>query len=161
VVNRDEVPDVVHFYSYQTGVSFELPVGFEEGPEEPGQIGYVDEPEDGEGIPARVLVQVIGPVEASGPGAAENAATGLAKGFAAQGGQVIASRTEVIDEAPTATTVLRRDDPQLGGSMLLHQTAAVSHGRLLSISAVAPDAQQAHYLPAFDAAIRSIRFVAL
>lgn len=154
-------PDVIHFYSYETGVSFELPVGFEEESEQPGAVTYVDEPEDDPAGTARVLVQVIGPIEATGPGAAENAAAGLAKGFAAQGGEVIATRTEVIDEVPTATTVSRRDDAKLGQRMLFHQTAAVSAGQLLSISAVAPDAQESFYLPAFDDAIRSMRFVAL
>jgi hypothetical protein len=163
----DDLPDVIHFYSYETGVSIELPVGFEEQFEETGVAAYVDEPDDDDDASpvARVLVQVVGDVTpdrgASAASAAESAAAGLASGFAAQGGEVISSRSEVIDEVPTATTVLHRNDPTLGGEMLFHQTAAVSAGKLLSISAVAPDAQRAQFLPAFDAAIRSIRFVAL
>jgi hypothetical protein len=164
----DDLPDVIHFYSYETGVSIELPIGFEEQFEESGVVAYVDEPDDDDddATPlARVLVQVVGEVTpdrgSSAATAAESAAAGLAKGFAGQGGEVISTRSEVIDEVPTSTTVLHRNDPTLGGEMLFHQTAAVSGGKLLSISAVAPDAHRAEFLPAFDAAIRSIRFVAL
>jgi hypothetical protein len=157
----DSVPDVIHFYSYETGVSFELPVGFEEDSERPGLAAYVDDQDDAPGASPRVLVQVVGQFEAGPNGTAEQAAAALAKGFAAQGGEVIASRTEVIDEAPTATMVIRRDDPKLGGQTIFHQTAAVSHGKLFSISGIAPSDRQADYVPAFDAAIRSIRFVAL
>ena len=157
----DTLSDVIHFYSYETGVSIELPVGFEEQSEQHHSVAYVDDPDDDSTPAARVLVQVVAELDADDAAAAQSAVDGLAHGFAAQGGEVLATRTETIDEVPTTTTLTRRTDPKLGGEWIFHQTAAAAEGRLISISALAPSADQARRLPEFDAAIRSIRFVQL
>jgi hypothetical protein len=145
-------PEVVHFFSYATGVSLELPVGFELVDESDGSASYADRPE-GEGpitestpvVRVRLVGEVEGPVEA-------DAVRGLADGFAAAGGEQISRTRHEIDECP-AVTVVSRD-----GGRVLHQTAVVADGRLLSIVAVAPGEQM---LPVYDTALESIRFIAL
>jgi hypothetical protein len=158
-----DVTDVVHFFSYETGVSIELPVGFEEQFEDHGVAGYVDDPEDEDAGPvtARVIIQVVGAIESGSPDTAEAAVAGLAQGFAGQGGEVIGRRQELIDDDPTETVIQLRTDETLGGALVVHQTAAATGGHLLSITALAAAADRATAVPAYDRAIRSMRFISL
>jgi hypothetical protein len=142
-------PGVVHFYSYATGVSLELPVGFEAVGEDDVSAEYADRADDGpvtSDTPV-VRIRVVGDID-DDAGAA--AALDLAEGFAAPGS--IARHDRVIDGFP-AVTVVSRD-----GARSLHQTAVAADGRLLSVIAVTSDAG---LLPAYDAAVDSIRFIRL
>jgi hypothetical protein len=144
-------PGVVHFFSYVTGVSFELPVGFEFAGEDDVSASYVDRADDGpitEATPV-VRVRVVGEIEEDG---GVDAVPGLADGFDSADLETIARRDRVIDECP-AITVVSRD-----GGRVLHQTAVAADGRLLSIIGAAPSED---LLPVFDAALDSIRFIAL
>jgi hypothetical protein len=144
-------PGVVHFYSYATGVSLELPVGFEAVGEDDVSAEYADRADDGpvtSETPA-VRIRVVGDVDDDDDAGAA-AALELADGFAAAGS--IGRHDRVIDGFP-AVTVVSRD-----GARLLHQTAVAADGRLLSVIAVSSDDG---LLPAYDAAVDSIRFIRL
>jgi hypothetical protein len=146
-------PDVVHFYSYVTGVSIELPAGFEFAGETEESAVYadLDDAPPGERTP-QFRIQVVGTL--NDPADAYDAVVGLADGFAAMDGTVLTRVDRVVDEEPTATVVLRR----AGDGLLLHLTAAAGGRRLLSMVATALDES---LLPAYDAAIESIRFIEL
>jgi hypothetical protein len=144
-------PSLIHFYSYVTGVSLELPVGFEFAGEDDTSATYADLDEIGAAT-AQVRVQVVGALD--GPDAGRSAVDALADGFASLDGEVLSRTARTVDERPTSTVVLR----QAGDGGLLHLTAAASEHRLLSLVAIAPSEQ---LLTAYDAAVESIRFIEL
>lgn len=146
-------PPVVHHYSYATGVSLELPPVFERVGETASSATYADLPDDGDAgdRTAQLLVQVVGTLDDAADAAA--AVSGLADGFAGVDGTVLRREERTVDDEPTVTVVVRRADGQL-----LHLTAAVDGRRLVSIVATAPDEA---LLRAYDAAVESIRFIAL
>jgi hypothetical protein len=144
-------PGVVHFFSYVTGVSFELPVGFEFVGEDDVSASYADRADDGpitDETPV-VRIRVVGEIEGDG---GLDAVGGLAEGFDSAQRETITRREHEIDESP-AITVVSRD-----GGRVLQQTAVAADGRLLSIIGAAPSDD---LLPVFDAALDSIRFIAL
>jgi hypothetical protein len=144
-------PGVVHFFSYVTGVSLELPVGFEFVGEDDASASYADRADDGPITDATPVVRmrVVGEIEEDG---GVDAVRGLADGFDSAQRETITRREREIDECP-AITVVSRD-----AGRVLHQTAVVADGRLLSIIGAAPSDD---LLPVFDAAVDSIRFIAL
>src|SRR5690242_8048850 len=95
-------PEVLHFYSYATGVSIELPMGFTVDDEGASSVTYVDE--DGT-APVRVQVQVVGALESRDP---RSVVTALADSFAEQGNDTVRRGELVVDECPAATVVSRR-----------------------------------------------------
>jgi hypothetical protein len=146
-------PDVLHFFSYATGVSIELPVGFTTDAEDDVSATYVDEDDDG-GAPARVQVRVVGDLDPQDPGAAVRA---LADGFARAGNEVLAEQDTVVDgELPARTVLARRAD-----DWLLHQTVLAGDGRLLTVVGMIPPERAADLPAALDAGIRSIRVIRL
>jgi hypothetical protein len=141
---------LVHFFSYVTGVSLELPVGFEFVGEDDASASYADRADDGP-VTARtpiVRIRVVGEFE----GDAASAVRGLADGFDAADRDTVWRRDREIDGCP-AVTVLSRDNGRV-----LHQSAVIADGRLLSIIAAAPNDD---LVPVFDATLDSIRFIAL
>jgi hypothetical protein len=144
----------VHFYSYATGVSFELPVGFEHDGADGSSAAYADRPDalsPGSVVP-RVRVLLVGQIESGGPAAV----AGLADGFAHSEGAVLERRERLVDGWPAETVVLRRQ----ADSAVLQQSVVAADTRLLSIIAVAPADRAAQLLPAYEAALDSIRLIA-
>ncbi|MEO6886488.1 MAG: hypothetical protein ABI232_09420 [Jatrophihabitantaceae bacterium] len=144
-------PAVIAFYSYATGVSIELPVGFEFNGEDEVCATYVDRADDGPVTAATpvVRIRVVGEIE---DGGGRDVVRDLADGFAAADHQTLSRRDREIDECHAVTVVSEQ------AGRVLHQTAVDADGRLLSIIAAAPSQD---LLPSFDAAIDSIRFIAL
>jgi hypothetical protein len=141
-------PGVVAFYSYATGVSLELPVGFEFDAEDSSSVTYLDADRDD----ARVQVRVVGAIDSPDPKAA---AAALADAFTKVGNEVLARRDTVADQLPAFTVLTRRPD-----RWLLHQTVLAADGRLLTIVGMVPPGQPD--LPGeLDTAIDSIRVIVL
>ncbi|MEO9139108.1 MAG: hypothetical protein ABI345_08580 [Jatrophihabitans sp.] len=144
-------PSVVAFYSYVTGVSLELPVGFEFMGEDDVSANYADRTDDGPVIASTPVlrVRVVGELDGEdGVGAVRD----LADGFDAADRETISRRDLEIDGCP-ATCVESRE-----AGRVLHQTAVAADGRLLSIIGTAPADE---LLPVFDAALDSVRFIRL
>ncbi|WP_372729289.1 hypothetical protein [Nocardioides sp.] len=149
--------DLVHFFSYRTGVSIELPVGFESVTEDESSVTYAVLDEDGAAGPRdpQMHLQVVGEFEEDATDADRTAAVrALADGFAGVDGELLGRADRLVDEEPTATVTLRRPDADL----LLHLTAAAHGSRLLSI--VASTSEEA-MLSSYDDAVASIRFIDL
>jgi hypothetical protein len=138
-------PGVVHFYSYATGISIELPVGFESD----GADGTSARYRDGDAL---VQVRVVGEVPAGSDGQA--AVRELADGFAARGG-VLTRRDRSVDDCPAATVVTR------SAGRAEHQTVLAADGRLLTVVGVAPEPDVDALLAAYDTAVDSVRVIPL
>ena len=142
-------PAVVAFYSYATGVSLELPVGFAPDDEDAESATYVDEDRQS----ARVQVRVVGAID---PGRdPREAAAALADAFTRVGNEVLGKRELVVDQLPAFTVLTRRPD-----GWVLHQTVLAGDGRLVTVVGMVPPGEDE--LPGqLDTAIESIRMIVL
>lgn len=157
-----DVPDRIHFFSYETGVSLELPVGFTEGDESAGGVAYVDH-DDAAGVDrAAVIVTVAGP----GVPGAERAA---AEAMVAAAAEVVGREARDIDDEAVAVARLRyRDglpgrpdgaDGLLAADLAVTFAAVVFGGSLVTLTAVAPWTDRDRYSAGFAAAVDSCRFL--
>ena len=147
--------EVTHFYSYVTGVSIELPLGFEEVGQDEVSATYADlgdhvAPEPGDAV-VRVRVAAVLDTEPT-PDARARAATELADALAGNGEQLSRER-RTVDEEQVETVVVRQAD-----GTVLHQTAACAGRRLLAVVATV---ERDDLLAAYDRSIGSIRFIDL
>ncbi len=162
------IPDRIHYFSYATGVSLELPVGFSDS-EQPTGASYVRYDDDDESVLAAVLVTVV----ADGP---PGGAALLADAMAEAAGEVLGRETRTIDDETVAVAELHYPqglpssatmDPEsttasLLGSDLYVQFAALDlAGRFVTLTAAAPYAELDHYRPMYREALESCRFIAM
>lgn len=153
-----ESPPRIHFFSWETRVSIELPVGFEEQVEDPETHSaiYGDDLDDDE-PGARVMTKMT----AVPPGTADafRMIAGESAGIASR---AVASREEiVIDGVPAIRQVLRYRDGELGIDVLRHETFAQLADVVFSITCLAPADRSTEYRPAFDHASDTARFILL
>lgn len=141
-------PGVVHFYSYATGISLELPVGFEADGEDGTSARYRND--DGTAEPPLVQVRVVGEYSSGGDAGAVRA---LADGFAERA-EFLSRRERPVDDCPAETVVSR------SGGRFQHQTALAADGRLIAVVCVTAETSPDD-LAAFDTAIDSIRVIPL
>jgi hypothetical protein len=133
-------PGVVHFYSYSTGVSIELPTGFESDGGDATSARY----RDGAAV---VQVRVVG--EADSPGAAAAALAALADGFAGRA-ELVSRRDRVVDDCPAVTVVTR------SAAGVEQQTVLAADERLITVVGTGLEPPDG-----YDAAIESIRVIPL
>lgn len=144
---------LVHFHSRHTGVSLELPVGFERAGGDESSATYAvvdDDGRAGAGDPI-VRVQVVGTFAEADAQERRGMVTELADGMARSGGELLARTPGVVDEAPVDTVVLRRPD-----GVHVHATAVATGAAVLTVVASGEDAA---LLPTYDAMVASLRFV--
>ena len=160
------MPDRVHFFSYATGVSIELPVGFTVGAERPGAVTYVRR--DDETVVAVVMITVVS-------GAPSGGAALLVDGMAAAGQSQGRTVREIDDERVEVAELrfpnglpsggVAAAEPEavelLGSDLWVTFAAVTFGGRVVTVTAAAPHSQAGQYRPAFAAALESCRFIAL
>lgn len=143
---------LTHFYSYATGVSLELPVGFqcvEEG-ESVASYAALDDTDDvGPDTPA-LQVRVVAAVPDDDPEGTAALAR-LADQLAASG-SLLGRVDRIVDECPVITVEVERD------GTYLHLSAAAADGRLISIAGRSTARDD---FAIWDAAIESMRFITL
>lgn len=158
-------PERIHFFSWETRVSIELPIGFEEQMEDPqtNSVIYADEPEalddsDESGdIAARVMTGMTAVPEGS-----PDAYRTIAEESAGLGFRTVEHREElVIDGAPAIRHILSYCDDQLKVDVLRHETFAQLANVVFAIICLAPASRSAEYRPAFDHATDTARFILL
>lgn len=170
-----QLPDRIHFFSYATGVSLELPVGFTPGASDAAGATYDAYDDDDASVVATLAVRVIGTVD-DGSQTAATATAAVLDAMAARAGTAGQRHASVIDDEQVTSAVLRFPSglpSGVGGEVataaqgllssdLLMVFAAVAFGgALVSIAGMAPWAQADRYLPVFQEAVRSCRFIAL
>ena len=155
-----DVPSRIHFYSAATGVSFELPPGFESGLQDERSAQYELRDDDDEHVLVRV---VIGTPDVGGA-----AVRTVAEAFADTAGDLIEERLAVIDDCPTATVVVHLPHGVTGATpitgpgsddLMAHFTAAEFSSAVRTITAFAPWADRDEWIPVFDEAVLSCRFL--
>lgn len=158
-------PERIHFFSWETRVSIELPIGFEEQMEDPqtNSVIYADEPEapdDSEGaadIAARVMTRMTALAQDS-----PDAYLTIAQESAGLGSLTVEHREElVIDGAPAIRQTFSYRDDQLKVDVLRHETFAQLANVVFAIICLAPASRSAEYRPAFDHATDTARFILL
>lgn len=160
------MPDRIHFFSYTTGVSIELPVGFTADAERPDGVTYVQH--DDERVVAVLIVTAV-------PGAPAGGAALLVDAMAGVGEVLNRSERDIDDEAVTVAELrfphglpsggVAAAEPEavalLGSDLLVTFAAVTFAGRVVTVSAAAPYGLAATYRPIFAEALESCRFIAV
>ncbi len=149
-------PEHIHWFSWHTRISLELPIGFEEESEdeEAATAIYADDPDDDGNPTARVMARTIAlPSEAP-----EDSFRRLASEAASMDGHtVIASHELEIDGLPAVRQLLRQYHEE--SEVIRHETYAQAANLVFTIIALTSADQQDEYLSAFDHAADTARFI--
>ncbi|MEX2443050.1 MAG: hypothetical protein WD492_05570 [Alkalispirochaeta sp.] len=148
-----------HLFSWATRVSIELPVGFEEQQEDPdtNSAVYADDLDDEDEPGARVMTKMTAvPVESS------DAYRSLAAASAQISSRSVEQQREcAIDGSPAVRQIptYREDEAEI--DVICHETVAQLGNVAFSIICLVPASRRTDYLPAFDHAADSVRFILL
>lgn len=154
-----DLPSHIHFFSWATRVSLELPVGFEESHEDEATYSafYADDLDQGDPLGGRVMAKAT-----AVPVGADDAFRQLAAESARMPGRSVLSATEaVINGLPAVQQVLRYRQDDIETEVVRHETWAQAGNVVFSIVGLAPNGRAEAYLAAFDHASRAARFVLL
>ncbi|TVQ19777.1 MAG: hypothetical protein EA382_16000 [Spirochaetaceae bacterium] len=149
-----QYPDLIHWFSWYTRVSIELPIQFEEESEDAqtATAVYADRQNGDDG--AKMTVRAIGLPVGSGSDAYRELAREV---LALAGHRVMTTKVEEIDGWPAITQVLqaRIDDQEI----VRHETYAQAENVVFALIGVAPISRREQYLPVFDRAADTARLV--
>ena len=149
----------IHFFSWASRVSIELPVGFEEQLEDPdtNSAVYADDLDDEDEPGARVMTKMTAvPVESS------DAYRSLAAASAEIDSRSVEHQREcAVDGASAVRQILSYRDDEAEIDVIRHETVAQLGNVVFSIICLAPASRRTDYLPAFDHAADSARFILL
>lgn len=154
-----EYPDLIHHFSWSTRISLELPMGFEEQADDPEghRAMYADDLDETDELGGRVMTSVVAVPEDQ-----EDAARIMADQSAEQHGRHLEQRREaVINHLPALVQLLTYYEPELDTDLVRHETYVQAGNVLFSIIALAPGKRGSEYLPAFEQASRTARFILL
>ena len=147
-------PANIHFHSYESRVSLELPAGWEEEVEVAEQVTYVNRDGSETGLQPRLIVKVM-TVPADSDAWRE-----LADQLRDRPGREVVESKEIsVDSVPARLDITGYEEAQLGGRVVHVQAFAQISDMLFSISGVASWSERAMWTPEFAAAIDSIRFI--
>ncbi|TVR04778.1 MAG: hypothetical protein EA403_04415 [Spirochaetaceae bacterium] len=152
------LPEHIHWFSWNTRISLELPIGFEEEQEdaESATAIYADDPDDDGNPIARVMARTV----ALPTGAPDDSFRRLAHEAASMDGHtVIASHELEIDGMPAVRQLLRQYYEE--SEVIRHETYAQAANLVFTIIALTSADRQDDYLSAFDHAADTARFILL
>ncbi|MFP4210223.1 MAG: hypothetical protein ACLFR8_03195 [Alkalispirochaeta sp.] len=164
-------PEYIHFFSWATRISIELPVGFEEQFEDAdtNSAVYADDLDasdttddaDGTGDPDTPGARVMTKMTAVHTDSAE-AYRSLADASAGIGSRTVTSRDELcIDGAPAIRQTLTYRDDDLEIDVFRHETFCQMANIVFSITCLAPASRSPAYRSSFDHAADTARFILL
>ncbi len=154
-----EEPAHIHFFSWETRISIELPVGFEEQVEDHDTHTaiYADDLDEDEMPGARVMTRM-----SATPYGQTDAYRSMAAASEQIGTRTVEHREEcVVDGAPAIRQILRYHDDEVGTDVIRHETHAQIENVIFSLICLAPSARSTDYVAAFGHASRTARFVLL
>ncbi|MFW6208798.1 MAG: hypothetical protein ACOC7X_08845 [Spirochaetota bacterium] len=157
-----ETTKYIHFFSWATRVSIELPVGFEEQIEDPDSNSAIyaddlDEPYEHGEPGARVMTKMTAVEKES-----TEAYLAMAEASAALESRNLENRKEImVNGAPAVRQILSYRDDDLEVDVFRHETFAQVENVVFSITCLAPTDRIADYRAAFDHAADTARFILL
>lgn len=154
-----DLPSHIHFFSWATKVSLELPVGFEEAVEDESTNSavYADDLDEDDPLGGRVMTKAT-----AVPQGADDAYQRLADESAGMEGRTVSSRTETeIDHLPAVQQVLRYHQDDVETDVVRHETWAQVGDVVFSITGLAPEDRAGEYLAGFEHASGTARFILL
>jgi hypothetical protein len=157
-----ETPERIHFFSWETRVSIELPVGFEEQFEDPDTNSAVyaddlDEADEDDQPGARVMTRM-----SALPEGTEEAHLSMAEASARVGARSVEKREELaVDGFPAIRQTLTYRDDDLEIDVFRHETFIQVANVLFSITCLAPAVKREDYQAAFDYASETARCILL
>lgn len=154
--------ELIHLFSYATGVSFELPLDWEELFEAPGVAEYGND--DGDHDDERAGAAALRfSVLAVGEDGMSDAYRRLSDELLGASGLTLLDRTDtVVDDAAVRITVAHGPaEPTGAAAATVVQAVAQRGGRLWVLRGTAPSVEADRYRPLFEAAIASARFIEL
>ncbi len=149
----------IHFFSWETRISIELPVGFEEQVEDPDSNTaiYADDLDEDQELGARVLTRMT-----AVPSESADAYRSMAAASAQIGTRTVEHQEEcTVDGARAIRQTLGYHDEEAGIDVVRHETYAQLGNVVFSLICLAPSYKSSDYLAAFDHASRSARIVLL
>ncbi|TVR91437.1 MAG: hypothetical protein EA428_05800 [Spirochaetaceae bacterium] len=153
------IPSHIHHFSWHSKISFELPIRFEEQDEDPDTNSaiYADDLDDDDELGAKVLAKATAVPEN------QNDAYRL---LALESAKLPDRNTESfvecsVDGAPAVQQTLVYEQADIGIQVLRHETFAQIGNIVFSLTCLAPAARAEEYIPAFDHAASTARFVLL
>ena len=160
--NKMETTKYIHFFSWATRVSIELPVGFEEQIEDQDTNSAIyaddlEEPDQRDEPGARVMTKMT-----AVPKESTEAYLAMAKASAAVESRDVVNREEImVNGAPAIRQTLSYRDDDLKVDVFRHETFAQLANVVFSITCLAPADRLADYRAAFDHAADTARFILL
>lgn len=154
-----DLPSHIHFFSWATLISLELPVGFEElgEDEDTNSAMYADDLDDDDPLGGRVMAKA-----SAVPVGDDDAFRKLAAESAGLPGRSVSAKDELeIDGLPAVQQVLRYHQDDIEVDVVRHETWAQAGNVVFSITGLAPDDRADEYLPAFEHASKTARFILL
>ena len=154
-----ETPTHIHFFSWETRISVELPVGFEEELEDPENhcAIYADDLDELDERGARIMAKMT-----AVPGDLPEAYLSIAEASAGIGSRTLEHREEcLVDGAPAVRQVFSYHDEESSLDVFRHETFAQMANVVFSLTCLAPMNRSTTYAPAFDHASCTARFILL
>lgn len=153
----------LHFFSYETKVSLELPVGWEELEEDIGLAIYGDELDDeaeeveiGKLDPKLTLKTFA--ISTSEPEAFKKIADQTLN-VPKKNQQVLQRKIREVDSYPASVDLFTYEDEEIGGAIAQYQVFVQIADVICSITGIVDLQDQEEYFPVFEEAVQSIRFI--
>lgn len=153
-----DTPTLVHFFAWPTRISLELPVGFEEADVQPDANAaiYADDLDEDDPLGGRVLAK------ASTVGDEPEAFRRLAEAAASEPGRELVWRRElVVGGLPACLQQVTAPDPNLDVEVVRVELFAQAADVVFTIIGLAPAERADEYVPAYERAATTARFVLL
>ncbi|MBS3941454.1 MAG: hypothetical protein KG028_10885 [Actinobacteria bacterium] len=154
-----QTPSRIHFFSWHTKVSLELPVGFEEASESPevNAAMYADDLDEDDPLGGRVLVRA-----SAVPDGDETAWQRLADESAGLPGRETVWRRDLeVDGLDVRMQLLRYAQDDIDVEVVRLEAFAQAADVVFSITGLAPADRQDEYVPGYEHAVTTARFVLL
>lgn len=149
------LPTHIHFFSYETKVSLELPSDWQVESEAEGVVTYILE--GPESITPHFIVKTIG-LPYSKPSAYQELAQTLLS-LPRTDFVLLSHVLNEVDNQPAVTDVFTYSELEVEARLLHYQVVVQVERVMFSITGIGLEAQAQELLPLFAAAVESVRFV--
>lgn len=154
-----QAPERIHFFSWATKLSLELPVGFEESDEAPevNAAMYADDLDEDDPLGGRVLARATAVGEGD-----DRAWQGLADASARIPGRTLVWQRDLeVDGLDVRMQLLRYTQDDLDVDVVRLEAFAQAGNVVFSFTGLAPASREDEYVPAYEHAVTTARFVLL